>query len=109
MLTGPPSRSGAVLRIERDGGHERLALPARAVRHADEGQDDRTTPRMALLIGVGSTPDAGHRFVPPEDPVGADQRLPASSPTASGYAVGGSEDRVRERPALYAGPFRPAL
>ncbi|MEU3828785.1 caspase family protein [Streptomyces sp. NPDC029080] len=54
-----------------------------------------TSTRIALLIGVGSTPDAGHRFVPLEDPVRADQRLLAASLTASGYAVETLYDATR--------------
>ncbi|MFI9244362.1 caspase family protein [Streptomyces sp. NPDC053086] len=54
-----------------------------------------TTTRTALLIGVGSTPDAGHRFDPLEDPVRADQRLLAASLTASGYVVETLYDATR--------------
>ncbi|MBL1107527.1 caspase family protein [Streptomyces sp. 5-8] len=54
-----------------------------------------TATRIALLIGVGSTPDAGHRFVPLDDPVRADQRLLAASLTASGYTVETLYDATR--------------
>ncbi|WP_369239295.1 caspase family protein [Streptomyces sp. R21] len=43
--------------------------------------------RIALLIGVASTPDAVHRFVSLEEPVAADQRLLGASLQAAGYAV----------------------
>ncbi|MGQ4386377.1 HD domain-containing protein [Streptomyces sp. SAS_270] len=51
------------------------------------GPEAGAGPRIALLIGVASTPDAAHRFVSLEEPVAADQRLLGASLQAAGYAV----------------------